>query len=58
MFYRDCSNSTNAFLPQVFPFQSGNTFIVPPGSGRVKVAGGNHPDARMRMQLRIIYSKP
>lgn len=58
MFYRDCSNATAAYLPQVFPFQSGNTFIVPPGNGRIKVAGGNHPDARMRMQLRIIYSKP
>ena len=57
MFYRDCSNSNNGFLPQIFPFQSGNTFIVPPGSGRIKVAGGNHPNPRMRMQLRIIYSK-
>lgn len=57
MFYNDCVNSINTFPPQYFPFTSGTTHIVPVADGRVRVAGGSHPDARYRMQLRIIYSK-
>jgi hypothetical protein len=28
-----------------------------PGNGRIRVAGGNHSNPKLRMQFRIIYSK-
>ncbi len=56
MEYNECISNNSAFPPTVFPFQTGNTFIVPPGDGRIRLAGGNHPDPQLRMQLRMVYS--
>jgi hypothetical protein len=55
--YRECRNVVAGFTPDVFPFQLTNTILNPPGRGQVRLAGGNYPDANLRMQLRIIYSK-
>lgn len=57
MVYKDCFNSTPPFPSYAFPFLSGNQFINDIGESRLKVAGGNYPDPRFRMQLRIIYSR-
>jgi hypothetical protein len=56
MYYRDCRSNTPPFEQQVFPFISGNRFINEIGESRVKVGGGNHPDPRFRMEVRLIYS--
>lgn len=56
LFYRECNNPDLSFGNQFFPFKAGNIFLVPPGRGQIKLGGGNHPDPRYRMQLRIIYS--
>jgi hypothetical protein len=56
LFYKECSSPDLSFGVQSFPFQAGNIFLVPPGRGQIKLGGGNHPDPKYRMQLRIIYS--
>jgi hypothetical protein len=56
MYYKDCSNSFASYPPQVFPFSSGGVFLNQVGEYRIRAAGGNHPDPRLRMQLRVIYS--
>jgi hypothetical protein len=56
LYYKDCVNPSPLFPPQIFPFVSGNTYINEIGEGRIRVAGGNHPDPRLRMQVRVIYS--
>lgn len=57
MYYKDCVNSTSAYQAQIFPFVSNGKFINEIGESRIKVGGGNHPDTRFRMQIRLIYSK-
>jgi hypothetical protein len=57
MFYRDCSNTLSSYPAQVFPFETGGIFINQVGESRIRMAGGNHPDPRLKMQLRVIYSK-
>ncbi len=57
MYYRDCISNTPPFEQQVFPFSSGNRFINEIGESRIKVAGGNYPDSRFKMEIRLIYSK-
>lgn len=57
MYYKDCVSPSVSFPSQVFPFLAGNSFINNVGESRVRVAGGNHPDSRLRMQVRVIYSK-
>ncbi|HSK12001.1 MAG TPA: DUF4270 family protein [Phnomibacter sp.] len=55
--YRDCVSPASSFPPNVFPIQSSGSFINRIGESRVRLAGGNHPDTRLRMQVRIIYSR-
>ena len=57
MVYKDCFSNTPPFPSYAFPFVSGSQFFNDIGESRVKVAGGNHPDPRFRMQLRLIYSR-
>ena len=57
LYYKECANGGATYPQQVFPFVQGNTLLVPPGFGRIKVTGGGPTvDAAKRMQLRIIYS--
>ncbi len=57
MVYANCQSAVLGWRSEVFPYQLGNSFINPVGVGQVSVAGGNHPNSNLRMQLRIIYSK-
>jgi hypothetical protein len=57
MYYKDCFNQSLSFPPSVFPFMVGNAFINNIGESRIRVAGGNHPDSRLKMEVRAIYSK-
>ena len=56
-YYKNCSSSDPSYPPEVFKFKVGATTINRVADGRVRVAGGNYPDAKLKMQLRIIYSK-
>jgi hypothetical protein len=58
MYYSECVNSyAISYPPQVFPLQFRGTSVIKVGSGRVRVAGGNHSNPNFRMQLRVIYSR-
>lgn len=57
MYYKDCSNGLASYPSQVYPFQSGGVFLNEVGEFRLRAAGGNHPDPKLRMQVRVIYSK-
>ena len=58
MYYRECVNTYAISYPaQVFPLQFRGSSVVKVASGRVRVAGGNHPNPNYRMQLRVIYSR-
>jgi Domain of unknown function (DUF4270) len=57
MVYKDCSSGFASYPSQVFPFQTGGVFWNQVGESRIRVAGGNHPDEKLRMQVRVIYSK-
>lgn len=57
MVYENCTGFSIGFNSNVFPYEVNNTFINPPARGQVSIAGGNHPNQNLRMQLRIIYSK-
>ncbi len=57
MYYKECVSNTVTFESQVFPFVSNSRFINEIGESRIKVGGGNHPDLRFRMEIRLIYSK-
>lgn len=57
MVYKDCSNGLPSYPSQVFPFESGGVFINQVGESRIRMAGGNHPDLNLKMQVRVIYSK-
>jgi|688.fasta_scaffold138186_2 hypothetical protein len=57
MYYKDCSNGFPSYPANVFPFETGGVFINQVGESRIRLAGGNHPDPKVRMQLRVIYSK-
>lgn len=58
LYYKYCVNQSTAYPQQVFPFVTSNATINRIGYGRVKVAGGTQQvDPKIRMQLRIIYSK-
>ncbi len=57
MVYKDCFSNTPPFPAYAFPFVNGNQFFNDIGESRIKVGGGNHPDPRFRMQLRLIYSR-
>jgi hypothetical protein len=58
MFYKECANGGVSYPQQVFTFTQSGTLLVPPGFGRIKLAGGEKAgvDPSKRMQLRIIYS--
>jgi hypothetical protein len=58
MYYKECANGGASYPQQIFPFVQNSTLLVPPGYGRIKLAGGEKAgaDANKRMQLRIIYS--
>lgn len=56
LYYNECVNPSPLFPRQIFPFVSGNTYINEVGEFRIRVAGGNHPDPRLRMQVRAVYS--
>lgn len=55
--YANCLQTSLSYPSDVFPFTFNNSFINAVGRGRVKLAGGNHPDPSMKLQLRIIYSR-
>jgi len=55
--YSNCTYGLPGFAKNVFPYTSSSGFVDPPMLGQVRLAGGNHPNANLRMQLRIIYSK-
>jgi hypothetical protein len=57
MYYKECANNNPSYPTNVFPFQNRGAFINQVGEGRIRVAGGNHPDPKIKMQLRVIYSK-
>lgn len=58
MVYEKCLNPSPQFPSTFFFLRAGNNQIANlPGNGRIRLAGGNHPDASRKMQLRIIYSK-
>lgn len=58
LYYRNCANPNGLFPTNYFILRNGlNEVANLPGRGRLRVAGGNHPDPKKRMQLRIIYSK-
>lgn len=57
VYYKDCSNAFASYPASVFPFQAGGVFINQVGESRIRVAGGNHPNDKLRMQVRVIYSK-
>jgi hypothetical protein len=58
MVYEKCSNQ-NPSVPNTYFFlrNPNNSIADLPGNGRIRLAGGSHPDPNKRMQLRIIYSK-
>jgi hypothetical protein len=58
MVYNNCVNS-DFTVPSNYFFLKNTNGAVPniPGNGRIRLAGGSHPDVNKRMQLRIIYSK-
>lgn len=57
LYYADCINPTPAFPAQIFPFAVGTNYINRIGEGRVRLAGGNHPDVRVKMKVRVVYSR-
>lgn len=57
MFYKDCSSGLASYPSQVYPFQTSGVFLNKVGEYRIRAAGGNHPDPKLRMQVRVIYSK-
>ncbi|HMP94545.1 MAG TPA: hypothetical protein PKD90_16815, partial [Phnomibacter sp.] len=54
--YQNCVNPDITQPANYFFAKINNTIANLPGRGRVRVAGGNHPNPKLRMQLRIIYS--
>ncbi|MDA3615424.1 DUF4270 family protein [Polluticaenibacter yanchengensis] len=56
-FYENCANTTTAYPTQVFMYQYNNSTLNPIGRGRVRLAGGNHPNQELKMKVRIVYSK-
>jgi hypothetical protein len=57
MIYKECANSNPAFPANIFPFQANGTFINKIAESRIRLAGSSHPNLRLQMQVRIIYSK-
>jgi hypothetical protein len=57
LYYIDCVSPSPLYPPQIFPFTVGNAFINEIGEFRIRVAGGNHPDERLRMHVRAVYSR-
>jgi hypothetical protein len=58
MVYNNCVNS-DFTVPSNYFFLKNTNGAIPniPGNGRIRLAGGSHPDVNKRMQLRVIYSK-
>lgn len=56
-FYENCANGSTTYPQQVFPYTISGSALNPIGRGGIKVAGGNHSNPAVKMQLRIIYSK-
>jgi hypothetical protein len=57
MIYNECASPNPAYPSNIFPFQVNGTFINKIAESRIRLAGSSHPNPRLRMQVRIIYSK-
>jgi hypothetical protein len=57
MIYNECASPNPAFPPNIFPFQANGSFIHRIAESRIRLAGSSHPNPRLKMQVRIIYSK-
>ena len=57
MIYNECASPNPAFPANIFPFQVNGSFINRIAESRIRLAGSSHPNPRLRMQVRIIYSK-
>ncbi|TAD92647.1 MAG: DUF4270 family protein [Bacteroidetes bacterium] len=56
-FYKNCPVVSFVYPLGVYQFTGGQGAINRIADGRVRLAGGSHPNPQVRMQLRIIYSK-
>lgn len=57
MIYDECASPSPAYPSNIFPFQVNGSFINQIAESRIRLAGSSHPNPRLRMQVRIIYSK-